>query len=392
MSVLPAVPAPESRLWKALRRLDWWLVVAVALLMGFGLLMIMSASSLHADRMFNDPNRFVLRQALGMTLGVGMIIGILFTPYSWFRRGAWWFYGVGLIGLMLCLVPGVGHSVLGAWRWIKLGPLNIQPSEFAKISLILVLASYLAANQGRLNDFVGVVVPAFGIALPMIGLLMLEPDFGTTVITCALVFAMLFAAGIHWGWTVTLGVLGGATLSVMAVIAPYRLARIVSFWDPFGDVEQGGHQVVQGWIAMASGGWFGQGIASGVAQRGNLPEAHNDFISAVVGEELGVVGWALLVTLYILVVWRGFGIATRAKSLFGTLVASAVTVLIGSQAMINLGVVVGWMPPKGLVLPFMSYGASAMIAHLICIGLLLRVSMEANAGVNHGRGRTEVSS
>ena len=381
MSALPVVPAPpENGPLQVLRRLDWWLLGAVLLLLGFGSLMILSASTLHADLAFGDPLRFVVRQGLGMSAGAISVATILLVPYKWLRKGAWALYLATLAGMVLCLVPGIGHEVLGAWRWIKFGPVNIQPSEFAKIALILVVASYLAANEGRLNDILGVGVPAFGIAVPMIALLMLEPDFGTTVITVSLLGILLFMAGLHWGWVVTLGVVGGVVLSLAAVVAPYRLARITSFWDPFQDVQGGGHQVVQGWIAMASGGWTGQGIASGIAQRGNLPEAHTDFISAVVGEELGVLGWAILIGLYLMIVWRGFGIAARAESLFGSLVASAVSARRASQALINLGVVVGWMPAKGLVLPFMSYGASAVVAHLICIGLLLRVSMEGSGG------------
>lgn len=378
MSALPALPSPdEGGALQTLRRLDWWLLGAVLLLLGYGSLMILSASTLHADQAFGDPLRFVLRQGLGIGFGLAGLVAILLVPWTWLRRGAWPVYLACLVGLVLCLVPGIGHDVLGAYRWIKLGPINIQPSEFAKIALILVTASYLAANEGRLGDILGVGMPAFGIAVPMIALLMLEPDFGTTVITVALLGILLFMAGLHWGWVATLGVVGGVVLSLAAVVAPYRLARITSFWDPFQDVQGGGHQVVQGWIAMASGGWWGQGIASGIAQRGNLPEAHTDFISAVVGEELGVAGWWVLIGLYLVLVWRGFGIAARARTLFGTLVASAVSALLASQALINLGVVVGWMPAKGLVLPFMSYGASAVVAHLICIGLLLRVSMEA---------------
>jgi len=378
VSALPVVPEPgESSALQTLRRLDWWLLGAVLALLGFGSLMILSASTLHADLAFGDPTRFVVRQGLGMGAGLAGVITLLLVPYRWIRKGAWPVYVLSLVGLVLCLVPGIGRDVLGAWRWIQLGPINIQPSEFAKIALILVTSTYLANNEGRLNDILGVGVPAFGIAVPMITLLMMEPDFGTTVITVALVGILLFMAGLHWGWVVTLGTVGGVLLSLAAVVAPYRLARITSFWDPFQDVQGGGHQVVQGWIAMASGGWWGQGIASGIAQRGNLPEAHTDFISAVVGEELGVLGWVLLIGLYLMVVWRGFGIAARAGNLFGTLVASAVSALLASQALINLGVVVGWMPAKGLVLPFMSYGASAVVAHLICIGLLLRVSMES---------------
>lgn len=375
-TALPAVTEPpRSGSLAALRRLDWWLLGAVVLLIGFGMLMILSASSLKADATYGDPLHFVVRQAGGLAMGVVFATSLVFVPFEWLRKLSWPVYLLGLVGLLLVFTP-LGHRAYAATRWISLGGVNIQPSEYAKIALILVMSHYLAANEGRLGDILGVGLPALAIPVPMVVLLMLEPDFGTTVITCALVGVMLFTAGLHWGWVATLGVGGGTLLSLLAVIAPYRMRRLVSFLDPFENIEGSGYQVIQGWIAMASGGWFGQGIASGVAQRGNLPEAHTDFISAVVGEELGVLGWGLLIALYLVIVWRGFGISARSKTLFGSLVAAAITTLLASQAVINLGVVVGWMPAKGLVLPFMSYGASAILAHVICVGLLLRVSMQ----------------
>jgi cell division protein FtsW len=375
-TALPAVPDPErpSPL-AAVRRLDWWLLGTVVLFLGYGLLMILSATSLVADQRYTDPFHYILRQGAGVVGGLTLATAVVLTPWTWLRRAAWPAYLAGLVGLMLVFTP-LGHTAYAATRWISLGGIHLQPSEFAKLGLILVMAHYLAANEGRLSDLLGVVVPALAIVLPMIVLLMLEPDFGTTVVTSVLVFLMLVIAGLHWGWVTTLGVLGGVLLSVGAVIAPYRVERLTSFLDPMSYPDTSGYQVIQGWIAMASGGWYGQGLASGVAQRGNLPEAHTDFISAVVGEELGAVGWIVLVGLYLVFVWRGFGIAARSRTLFGTLVAAAVTTLLASQAVINLGVVVGWMPAKGLVLPFMSYGASAVVAHLLAVGLLLRVSME----------------
>jgi cell division protein FtsW len=369
-----------------LKRLDWWLLGAVLLLLGFGLLMIMSASSLHADAKYGNPMHFLIRQGAGVGLGLGALAGLLLVPWSWLQRIAWPSYLVGLVGLCLVFTP-MGYSAYAATRWISLGGINIQPSEFAKLGLVLVMATYLSANQGRLSDIIGVGLPALAIPVPMVVLLMLEPDFGTTVLTVGLLGVMLVVAGLHLGWVVSGGGVAVVVLMFVAALAPYRLRRIMSFWDPFEDHEGSGHQVIQGWIAMANGGWTGQGIASGVAQRGNLPEAHTDFISAVVGEELGVLGWVVLVGLYLVVVWRGFGIASRSPTLFGALVASALTTLLASQAVINLGVVVGWMPAKGLVLPFMSYGSSAVVAHLLCVGLLLRVSMQ-NPDQREGEGAT----
>lgn len=369
-------PVPLTGPLGALRRLDWWLLGSVVILAAFGLMMILSASNLAADARYGNGLHFVGRQALGLSAAAVALLAIVFVPYGWLRKLAWPTYLAGLVGLCLVFTP-LGYQAYGAVRWISLGGLNIQPSEFAKLGLILVMAHYLAANEGRLADLVGVVVPALVVAVPMVLLLLLEPDFGTTVITCWLVFVMLFVAGLSWRWVVALGGLGAVALGFIAILEPYRIERLKNLGDPFLDPEGGGYQVIQGWIALASGGWAGQGLAAGVAQRGGLPEPHTDFISAVVGEELGAVGWLAMVALYLVVVWRGFGIAARATDLFGALVATALTTLLASQAVINLGVVVGWMPAKGLVLPFLSYGASAVVAHGLAIALLLRVGLHA---------------
>ena len=296
-------------------------------------------------------------------------------PIRLLKKYSLWMYLLGIVALLLVFTP-LGYTAYGASRWIRLGGINIQSSEFAKIALILLLAGYLSNNEGRLADFFGVVLPALLIPVPVIALLLAEPDFGTTVITVGITGVMLFVAGLQWRVTFVIGGLVGALFSFIAIFEPYRIRRFTSFFDPFKDPEGSGYQVIQGWIAMGSGGWWGQGIATGVAKRGGLPEAHNDFISAVVAEELGVWGWVLLIILYILLLWRAYHISSHANDLYGSLIGTAVTTMLGVQIVINLGVVVGWMPSKGLVLPFMSYGASAVVAYLICVGLLLRISSE----------------
>jgi cell division protein FtsW len=283
-----------------------------------------------------------------------------------------------IVALVLVLTP-LGHTANNAQRWIALGGVHVQPSEFAKLALILFVGDYLARNEGRLRDVVGVALPAVGLAVPVFVLVMLEPDFGTTVILAGIVGVLLFVGGLPMRWVAVLGGLGVSGLAGLAVLEPYRVKRLVSFLDPFKDPDGAGYQVGQGWIALASGGLYGQGLASGVAQRGFLPEAHTDFIAAVVGEELGAIGFGVLVLGYGVLIWRGTVIASRATDLYGMLVASATTALLGAQTAINLGVVTGLMPAKGLVLPFLSYGSSAVVVHAMCVGLLLRVGMEGRA-------------
>jgi cell division protein FtsW len=303
-------------------------------------------------------------------------IGLLFTPWRTLRKAAWWIYGADFV---LLLTVYTQHAVNGSHRWIKIGFINVQPSEYAKIAIILVLAHYLSANEGRIRDFWGVLVPAVLVPVPILAAVFLEPDFGSFLVLSVLVGLLLFLAGLQWRWIVGGGAAALAAITFLLLLEPYRVKRLQSFGDPFADSGGAGYQVVQGWIALASGGWFGHGLGTGVAQRGFLPEAHTDFISAVVGEELGAVGWIAMMVAYMVVVWRGTHIASRAPDLFGQLVAMGVTTLLGMQAIINLGVVCGWLPAKGLVLPFLSYGASAVTVHIICVGLLLRIGLEGRS-------------
>lgn len=381
---LPAVQDPPAHGPLAtLRRVDWLLLGTTLFLLAFGMLMILSASSNYADHRYGNSLHFVTRQGMGVGLGLVSMAVVLFSPMKWIRRGGVWVYVVALIGMLLVFTP-LGHKAYGAVRWISLGPIKIQPSEFARIGLVLVLGVFLHRNQGRINDIVGVLLMVVLITLPMIGLLMAQPDFGTTLLTGVLVFVMVFLSGLRWGWIAMLAVVGGVLGVFGAIVAPYRHKRITAFLSPFENLEGSGHQVIQGWIAMASGGWTGQGIAGGIAQRGNLPEAHTDFIGAVVGEDLGALGMIVLVVAFGVLVWRGYAIAARARTLYGTLIAAALTTLLASQAVVNLGVLVGWAPPKGLVLPFMSYGSSAVVAHLLCVALILRISVDSETSARRG--------
>ena len=355
---------------------DWPLLAIAATLCATGLLMILSASSLEADATYGNALHFVTRQGIGLLMGAGLSAVVLSTPWRFVRKGAWAAYAAALVSLGLVMSP-LGHSAKGAARWIQVGPLNLQPSEFAKVALVLILSHYLAANRGRLKDVLGVGVPGVMLLAPLVVLIVFQKDFGTTVILLGLAGVLYFVAGLQWRYIVTglAGALG--LLAFLVVIEPYRLKRLTSFLDPFADPDGAGYQVVQGWIALGTGGPFGAGLATGVAQRGFLPEAHTDFISAVIGEELGAAGWTVTVLLIIGLIWRGLVIAQRATDLFGMLVATGLTTMFAAQAIINMGVVAGLVPPKGLVLPFLSYGASAAMFHTLCVGILLRVALES---------------
>ncbi len=377
MSAVPATSLDTARPPDAASetsgRFDWVLFLTATGLAAFGLLMMLSASSQQADRIYGNAFHFVGRQTSALGMGLALSLASYLVPWRQMKRAGLVFYGVVF---SLLVVVFFMPAVNGSHRWIKLGFVNVQPSEYAKIAVIVVLASYLSANEGRMRDFWGTLVPAAFIPAPLLLLVLFEPDFGSFLILTLLTATLLVVAGLQKRWIALGGLLGGTAVTLLMLIEPYRVRRIVSFVDPFADESGSGYQVVQGWIALASGGYFGQGLGTGVAQSGFLPEAHTDFISAVVGEEIGVMGWIGLTVAYMVLVWRGTNIAARAPDLFGTLVAMGITTMLGMQAVINLGVVCGMLPAKGLVLPFMSYGASAATVHVICVGLLLRVGLE----------------
>ena len=377
--------APEAH-----RSWDWPLLAITTVLAGLGLLMILSASSLNADARYGNAMHYVTRQLVGMGMGGCLAMAVLVAPWNWLRRAAWPAYLLTILLMVLVMTP-LGYSANGATRWISVGPVNLQPSEFAKLATVVIMAHYLSCNEGRLRDVVGVVFPGLTLMVPLLVLVVFQRDFGTTVILIGLAGVLLFVAGLQWRYIVGLLVGVAALLTGLILMEPFRIRRLMSFLDPFADPDGAGYQVVQGWIALATGGLTGAGLASGVAQRGFLPEAHTDFIVAVIGEELGAIGWSFTVLLLVGLVWRGIVIATRSDSLFGMLVAVGISSMFAAQAIINIGVVGGVLPAKGLVLPFLSYGASAAMLNVFCVGVLLRISMETEARVEIPRARSSIN-
>jgi cell division protein FtsW len=281
------------------------------------------------------------------------------------------------VGLLLCFVPGVAYKANGACRWLGFGSIHVQPSEFAKIAVLAVLADYLERHRGRLHE-PRVALCAAAIPLPVMALVLPEPDFGTTAIVAMLSGVMLFLAGLRvTHLAMAAGAAGAIGLPVL-VLEQYRVQRLTSFLDPWAAEQGDGYHVIQSWIAMHSGGLFGQGLGNSLAKLHFLPEPWTDFIAAVVAEELGLVGILALLTLYAAFVWRGLRIALRARDAHGMYLAGSITAMIGLQAALNLGVVMGVLPPKGLVLPFISYGASALVAQLWAVGILLSIAAEAD--------------
>lgn len=360
------------------KRFDRPLMLILAVLLVLGLVMVQSASGpVAADRM-GDPWFYVKRQVMAMVPGLLGCVALAWMPYEWLRKYAWAAYAAVIVGLLLVFVPGLGNRVNGASRWIGIGSINLQPSEFAKVISMLCMAHFIDLKKGQLGDVKGVLLPALLIPAPLMALILLEPDFGTTAIVGGMACVTLYIGGLRARYLYAVGALAVAGAIPAVMFAAYRMKRVMAVLDPWSDAQGSGYQLIQSMIAYNSGGLTGVGLGESQAKHLFLPEPWTDFISSVLAEETGLLGVLFLLSLYGLLIWRGLEISHRAPDLFGTLLASTLTAAIGLQAFFNLGVAMGVVPPKGLVLPFMSYGASAIIGHLFCIGLLLNISANAD--------------
>lgn len=358
------------------RSFDHWLVLITAVLLAFGLVMVFSASAVLAEEEFHDPYKYLIRQSVAIIIGVIIAAAMAFTPTSALRRFGIAAYASCVAGLVGTYLPGLQYKANGAARWIGAGGVNIQPSEFAKIAVLIVLASFLDEYRTHLHNR---KVLATALAIPAVpGILTLfQPDFGTTAIMVGLCGIMLLIAGLQWRYLLPVGGAGALGVVFLVTGEEYRWKRVTSFMDPWQNQQGDGYHIIQSWVAMHSGGVNGQGLGNSMAKLHFLPEPWTDFIGAVIGEELGLVGLVSLVSLFALFVWRGMLIARRASTAFGSYLAATLAVMIGLEAFFNLAVILGLVPPKGLVLPFISYGSSATLANLWAVGMLLSIAAEA---------------
>jgi cell division protein FtsW len=360
---------------------DPLLLGVVVVLLGLGVVMVSSAS-LHLGARFGNPFHYVDRHLLALALGVCTGLVMWTIPLAWWERASTVFYFVALALLLLVMIPGIGKTVNGATRWIALGSFNLQTSEFMKLALVLYMAGYLVRRQVEVaHSLWGFVKPMILVTLAC-SLLMLQPDFGTTTVLLATALGMLFLGGAPlWQFMALLG-LAGSAMAGLVLISPYRMARVTSFLDPWADPLDSGYQLAQALIAFGRGEWFGVGLGNGIQKQFYLPEAHTDFVMAVIGEEFGLMGTLAVIGLFGLLVWRAFSIGAAAQqreARFAAYVAYGVGLWLGLQAFINLGVNVGLLPTKGLTLPFISYGSNSLMVACAAVGLLLRIQRENRA-------------
>lgn len=356
---------------------DWILMVCAFTLAGLGLAMIFIASNVMAQAQYQDPYYFLKRQSLYALLGLGALLLGRSIDYQRYKR---WVYPVlfaCFLSLLLVFVPGIGGKVRGAARWLRLGPLTLQPSEFAKLGMVLFLAYSLARKQEKMKYFAIGFLPHMIVAGVFIGLIGKEPDFGTAVTLAAIVFTMLFVGGTRLTH-ILLALAGGSALACLLVLRdPKKFDRILSFLDPWKYGADVGYQLKQSLLAIGSGCLWGLGPGQSRAKLFYLPDAHTDFILSIFSEELGFLGFLLVLALLAILVSRGILVSFRAQDAFGSYLALGLTLLIGLPAAINMGVVSGIFPTKGLSLPFLSYGGSSLMANLLAVGILLNISSQS---------------
>jgi cell division protein FtsW len=357
-----------------LTRPDAWLLAGVAGLLGFGVVMVFNVSYFLAEARYGDPYLFFRKHVVAV--GVGLIVTLLVSRIrlDLLERWAGLMLPLCVIALLLVLTPGIGAARGGARRWIALGGFSLQPSEFVKFGVVLFLARYISRHRDAMRQFTTGVLPAL-VSVGVCSALMLgQPDFGTAVIVGALLLLMLYVGGARPAHVVGL-VLCGAVGVVAAVhVAPYRMRRLLAFLDPWEHSQDAGFQLVQSLIAFGSGGLGGVGLGQSKQKMLFLPEAHTDFIFALVGEELGLIGAVVVLALFVLVAIRGFRVAARHPDSFASLLAFGLTAVLVLSAVVNVGVVLGLLPTKGLPLPFISYGGSALLATMLEVGVLAALS------------------
>jgi cell division protein FtsW len=337
-----------------------------------------------AGNRFQDSIYFLKRHLAWLAFGYLLLQLASRMDYMAWRRLALPALGLTAVLLVLVLIPSVGVMAKGARRWIRLGPISMQPAEMVKLAVVLYLALYLTKREGRLVDFAGGFLPPLIIVGLLAGLVLLQPDLGTAVVIGFVTYVMLFLGGARLSHLLSLVpvVLAGAALLIWR--SPYRLQRLMTFFDPDKDPAGAGFQVNQSFLAFGSGGAFGVGLGEGQQKLFFLPEVHTDFVLALVGEELGLVGTVSIMALFGILVLKGFQIAGRAREPFGRHLALGITLLIGFQALINAGVATGLLPTKGLTLPLVSYGGSSLLVSLTAIGILLSISRDRQGGRQAG--------
>ncbi len=389
LQLVTTVPGKLTRVFTLdIDDLDPVLVVAFISLLTIGVIMVASSSISVADRNFSNPFYYLQRQSIFVVMGVLAALMVFKVRLVHWEKSGMALLLFALFLLIIVLIPGVGKTVNGSTRWLPLGIINLQVSELVKLFLVVYVAGYLVRHGDAVrSSLLGFLKPMVTVGFAGL-LLLMEPDFGATVVIMGTVLAMTFLAGVRFSQFISFVFIFVSAAMLLVVTSPYRMQRITSFANPWADPFDSGFQLTQSLIAIGTGGWFGTGLGGSVQKLFYLPESHTDFLFAVLSEELGFVGVMIVVLLYGALFFRAFKIAAQAEqsgNYFAAYMAYGIGIWLSMQAVINMGVNVGLLPTKGLTLPLMSYGGSSLIVCCMAIGLLMRIHYETSGAVKQAR-------
>lgn len=373
MSVAQNIAATQLSAPARFRLGDRWLLVCALVLSAIGLVMVYSASSVLADKRYLDSTFFVKQQLKHLVVGLVVMTTLACINYQHLRKWSYPLLVILLIALLLVLIPGIGQRGGGAARWLRIFSFSIQPAELAKPVMVIFLARWLSDHQESAHTLKTFLI-CMGVFLMLCVPILLEPDLGMTITLGLITIGMLFIGGSRLRYLLFIVLASMPILYLLVFRVSYRMDRIIAFLRPWDDPTGTGFQIIHSFLAFGTGGVGGAGLGHSIQKLFYLPEPHTDFIFSVLAEELGMIGVIAVLSLFLLLVWRGIKIALEAKDLFGTFLAMGATMIIGLQAFINAGVVMGLLPTKGLTMPFISCGGSSLLANFICIGILLSVA------------------
>lgn len=361
-----------------MKKQDYKLFISIIVLTLFGCIMIYSSSYIWAEYKFNDAYKYFKNQFIFLILGILLMYGLSKLNYNFYKKKSNLIIVCCFILLILVLIPGIGVVRNGSRSWFGVGGFGIQPSEAAKVGLVIFVAKYLANNYSIMNDIKKGVVPIFFVIIVFFILIMLEPDFGTAMVITLSLVAMIFVSKVKLSFFVKIGMVGLLGIVALIIVAPYRMARIISFLNPWSDPLGSGFQIIQSLYAIGPGGLFGMGIGNSIQKHFYLPEPQTDFIFSIISEELGFLGVLIVSLLFIFIFYRCIKISLNTKDLFGKYLSFGLSFMIIFQTILNLCVVIGLVPVTGVTLPFISYGGSSLLVSMASMGIILNVSRNDN--------------
>lgn len=352
------------------------LFISIIIISLFGIIMIYSASHIWASYKYNDALKYLKNQSLFFLIGLILMTLISKVNYRFYYKNSNKILIICFILLILVLIPGIGSVRNGSRSWFGIGPFGIQPSEAAKLGLIIFVSKYLSNNESEIKNIKKGVLPILGLTLLMFFIIMLQPDFGTGTILVMSIIGLLFVGGVSIKFFFRIGMIGVIGVVGLIIAAPYRLARILSFLNPWKDPLGSGFQIIQSLYAIGPGGLFGMGFGNSIQKHFYLPEPQTDFIFSIISEEFGFMGVVIVTTLFLLIIISCFNIIINSKNLFAKYLAFGITFQFSFQTLLNLMVVVGLIPVTGVTLPFLSYGGSSLLISMSSMGILLNISRE----------------